>query len=279
MEHVQQEQKQRDSDVHQQSKTTRLVIVRHGQTPWNKEGRIQGQTDIALNDKGFMQAAALAQVLQRLGITENVDAIVSSDLQRARQTADVIAALCPQAQRRIDPDIGEINFGELQGSLFKEREDLMNGVYNAWRSGDFQKSFPGAKGESLAHVMDRGLGAFHRAADLGSTVVVVTHLNFLKWSAVGIELGNAEPSPSSAESMQGSRIKAVSDLAMSAIPNCCVSNLVYDHESNSFRPEVWFQPLSNPLNPDDTCVTCDAPTVPLDREQSLEVPQDKVKAS
>eukprot|EP00746_Dinoflagellata_sp_MGD_P141096 gnl/MRDRNA2_/MRDRNA2_74260_c0_seq1.p1 gnl/MRDRNA2_/MRDRNA2_74260_c0~~gnl/MRDRNA2_/MRDRNA2_74260_c0_seq1.p1 ORF type:complete len:378 (+),score=67.94 gnl/MRDRNA2_/MRDRNA2_74260_c0_seq1:114-1247(+) len=229
-----------------QSKMTRLVIVRHGQTPWNKIGRIQGQTDIELSDTGLLQAETLAQVLQNLGITELADAVVSSDLKRANQTANVIAALCPHAKHHIDPDLGEIDFGDLQGGFFEEQKDIMNDVYDTWKSGDFSKRFPGAHGESLRSVVDRGLRGLSRAADLGPLVIVVSHLNFLKWTSVGIELGAVEPSP---ETIQGPRVQAVINLPMSAIPNCCCSNVMYDHKTKSFIPEVWFEPLSNPITP------------------------------
>lgn len=230
----------------QTKKTTRFVIVRHGQTPWNAEGRIQGSTDIGLNDKGFFQAATLAQVLQNAGITDRVDAVVSSDLIRAKQTAEIIAAVCPNARHHIDDGLGEIDFGDCQGNLFKEEAPTMNGVYNAWRSGDFQKSFPGTRGENLASILGRGQDALHRAADLGSLIIIVSHLNFLKWNAVGIELGAKHGTP---ESLQEPNVKAVLDLEMSAIPNCCLSYVEYDHDSDSFAPESWFEPPSNPLTP------------------------------
>jgi probable phosphoglycerate mutase len=229
-----------------QSSMTRLVIVRHGETPWNKIGRVQGQTDIELSNAGILQAETLAQVLRNLGILEHADAVVSSDLARANQTANVIAALCPHAKRYIDPDLGEINFGELQGKFFEEEKEIMNDVYDTWKSGDFRKAFPGANGESLSSVVDRGIRGLRRAADLGPLVVVVSHLNFLKWTSVGIELGAAEPS---LESIQDPRVQAVINLPMSAIPNCCYSNVMYDHMTDSFSPQVWFEPLSNPITP------------------------------
>lgn len=256
------------------SALTRLVIVRHGETDWNHIGRIQGQTDIELNDIGLSQAHTLAEVLRNRGICQEADAVISSDLRRAKKTADVIKAACPQARQLVDPDIGEIDFGDLQGQFFAKQADRMNAVYNAWRSGDFEKSFPGDTGESFQTVVDRGQRALRRASKLGSTVIVVSHLNFLKWTAVGVELGQEQPLPvqvfgwqlplaelfgwrpplpsvnvNQSQSMQLPRVKAVSELRMGQIPNCCYSNLMYDHQANSFSPDVWFQPLSNELRP------------------------------
>src|SRR5262249_56004480 len=68
---------------------TMLLLVRHGETDWNREGRWQGQSDTPLNDVGREQAARLAAEL------DGVDVVYSSDLARARQTADILAARPP----------------------------------------------------------------------------------------------------------------------------------------------------------------------------------------
>eukprot|EP00747_Dinoflagellata_sp_TGD_P025603 gnl/TRDRNA2_/TRDRNA2_131363_c0_seq1.p1 gnl/TRDRNA2_/TRDRNA2_131363_c0~~gnl/TRDRNA2_/TRDRNA2_131363_c0_seq1.p1 ORF type:complete len:403 (-),score=68.87 gnl/TRDRNA2_/TRDRNA2_131363_c0_seq1:110-1318(-) len=217
-----------------------IIVVRHGQTPWNVEGRVQGQTDIELNEAGWVQAGALAQVLQTQGIADQVDAIVPSDLKRAYQTARMLKTVCPRAQLYIDPDFREINFGNMQGKVFKEEKDLFFNVTDEWKSGNLHKSFPGENGDSWADLMHRGLAAFRRAATLGSTVLVVSHCNFLRWCAAGVELG---PEPA-AESMYEPRIQA---LITDEIPNGCRSTLVYDHETGSLRAEKWFEPLSNPI--------------------------------
>lgn len=271
------------------TRMTRLVIVRHGETDWNHEGRIQGQTDMPLNDVGLAQASTLAQVLHNRGICQRADAIVTSNLKRARQSADVIHNLCPEAPLVEDPDVGEINFGELQGKLFREEADGMNGVYDAWRSGDLERSFPGVdqrgeKGESIQSVIDRGQQALHKAAQLGSLVIVVSHLNFLKWTAVGVEAGRGPQlegvpwsSVNKSEAMQGSNVKAVSELQMAQIPNCCCSNVMYDHETKSFLPEVWFEPLSNPITPGSQGQKDSIAEIAMQRlarSTSLEVPTD-----
>ena len=69
--------------------STTILLIRHGETPWNAERRLQGHIDIPLNDVGLLQAAAVGQALAG----EPLAAILSSDLQRARQTAQAVADL------------------------------------------------------------------------------------------------------------------------------------------------------------------------------------------
>ena len=91
---------------------TRLCLVRHGQTNWNLEGRYQGQSDVPLNESGRDQARALARQLQAYSFT----VIYTSDLQRARETADIIAASLDLLVIS-DSRLREINQGEWEGQL------------------------------------------------------------------------------------------------------------------------------------------------------------------
>jgi len=93
--------------------------IRHGKTEWNALGRIQGQTDIPLNDEGRAQARALAERLHRDG--DVWDAVVSSDLSRARETAAVIAERLGLPLLDGDPRIRERSFGEIEGTTEPER--------------------------------------------------------------------------------------------------------------------------------------------------------------
>jgi probable phosphoglycerate mutase len=88
---------------------TRALLVRHGQSSWNAEGRWQGQADPPLSDLGRLQARHAAQALGAL------DAIVSSDLLRAHETALIISAELGMGSVRADPDLRERNAGEWQG--------------------------------------------------------------------------------------------------------------------------------------------------------------------
>ncbi|MCA0754398.1 histidine phosphatase family protein [Paenibacillus sp. N4] len=96
-----------------------IGLVRHGKTDWNAEGRIQGQTDIPLNKEGIRQAEALAGRLFR---EERVwDAVVSSDLMRARDTAAIIAEKLEIPLLEGDPRLRERYFGEAEGMTEEQR--------------------------------------------------------------------------------------------------------------------------------------------------------------
>jgi len=230
---------------------TQLLIVRHGETVWNAEGRVQGQLDIALNDVGREQARRVAEELRRLGITERVDAVVSSDLVRASETADAIAELCPRAIRLQDPGLREMTFGTLQGKLSTDKEvhACRSQVIAAWKDGsDIHRAFP--EGESAADVVSRGMISLTAAAKMGSCVVVVAHGQLIKWCAIGMEVGEAlESQPECAEAMKGARVQ---DIWKARVPNCCLSVVQYDHGSGRFIPEVWFQDVIGKEAKDDT---------------------------
>jgi broad specificity phosphatase PhoE len=89
---------------------TELLLIRHGETDWNRDGRWQGQLDVPLNAHGLEQAAALAEALS----IEPLDAIFTSDLRRARQTAEVLAA-ATGASVVEDRRLREIHLGRWQG--------------------------------------------------------------------------------------------------------------------------------------------------------------------
>ena len=91
---------------------TRFFLVRHGETEWNRVRRIQGVSDIPLNDTGRAQAAALGDIL----VGHNFDLIVSSPLSRADETARIIAQLLGMPAPITVPDLIERNYGEAEGS-------------------------------------------------------------------------------------------------------------------------------------------------------------------
>jgi len=97
-----------------------IGFVRHGQTDWNVEGRIQGQTDIPLNNEGISQAHALAARLQ--SEDKIWDAVLSSDLIRARHSAEIIAGSLGIPLLDGDSRLRERSFGEAEGLLRSERE-------------------------------------------------------------------------------------------------------------------------------------------------------------
>jgi glucosyl-3-phosphoglycerate phosphatase len=150
---------------------TRTVLVwRHGQTAWNSQRRFQGQLDIPLDDVGREQAARAATLLAGFAPS----AIVSSDLVRARDTAQALSDVTglPVAT---DPRLREIDVGMWQGLTFDEVSERFPVEAAAWRDGGDGRR---GGGESLVEVGARGVAAVDEALlDLASdgTLVVVTH--------------------------------------------------------------------------------------------------------
>src|SRR3954469_18439411 len=95
---------------------TELLLVRHGETDWNAEGKLQGHTDRPLNDYGRRQAEALAERLAE----ERVDAVYARDLARTRETAEIVGARLGLPVV-LDPDLRERNWGTWEGLTPGER--------------------------------------------------------------------------------------------------------------------------------------------------------------
>ena len=153
-----------------QIEPTRIVAIRHGETAWNRETRMQGQLDIALNANGLRQARSLAAALA----DEAFDAIYSSDLLRAHQTAQALAAsyLAP-----IVTDVGlrERGFGVFEGFTFNEIAARWPEQSERWRRRD--PDFAPDGGESLRDFYARSIEATTRlaAAHPGETIALVAH--------------------------------------------------------------------------------------------------------
>lgn len=149
----------------------KLILARHGETPWNAEGRYQGQEDIPLSPVGEAQAAALAQRLR----DEPIARAIASPLLRARRTAEI--ALGSRADMlTTDAGLMEIAHGEWEGLLATEIAARDGERLRAWRDAPDTVQMPG--GESLQQVLDRAWPALQRAcAGLGAddTVLVVAH--------------------------------------------------------------------------------------------------------
>lgn len=149
----------------------KLILARHGETPWNAEGRYQGQSDIPLSPVGEGQARALGERLREVPITR----AVASPLGRARQTAE-FALGERRAMLSTDPGLMEIAHGTWEGLLASEIDARDPDRLQAWRVTPHEVLMP--QGESLQHVFDRAWPALERAADgLGDddTLLVVAH--------------------------------------------------------------------------------------------------------
>jgi glucosyl-3-phosphoglycerate phosphatase len=127
----------------------RLVLLRHGQTDYNAAGRMQGHLDSMLTDAGVEQAAAVAPEIARLA----PDRLISSDLRRAVDTADAVAAVCGRPVK-LDARLRETHLGEWQGRTVEEIEAEYPGAIATWRS-DPAWAPPG--GESRIEVVRRSL--------------------------------------------------------------------------------------------------------------------------
>ena len=149
----------------------KLILARHGETPWNAEGRYQGQSDIPLSPVGEGQARALGERLRDVPITR----AVASPLGRARQTAE-FALGERRAILSTDPGLMEIAHGTWEGLLASEIDARDPDRLQAWRVTPHEVLMP--QGESLQHVFDRAWPALERAAEgLGAddTLLVVAH--------------------------------------------------------------------------------------------------------
>jgi broad specificity phosphatase PhoE len=131
-----------------------IVLVRHGATDWNLQGRCQGSTDRELSEAGIRQAEQISALLSE----EQFDAVYSSNLRRARQTAELISR--PHALPvRIDDDLRELDHGELEGLTFNEIKSRYGEFLNRWRTEPADIRVPG--GECLTDVSERAWNGLH----------------------------------------------------------------------------------------------------------------------
>jgi glucosyl-3-phosphoglycerate phosphatase len=148
---------------------TRILLVRHGETDWNAEGRWQGHSDRSLDDAGRAQAQLLAAHLAHVGI----DLLYSSDLARARETAAAVEA-ATGLEARIDPDLREVDVGGLTGCSRVEVEARDPAWFRTWLEGAVA-GYP--DGETYLDVHRRSVRAFERVLReaAGGTAAVVCH--------------------------------------------------------------------------------------------------------
>ena len=142
---------------------SQLLLVRHGESTWNAERRLQGQADPALSPLGREQAQALAPLIARLAPQRTI----ASDLARARETAELLG----HRDARLDPRWRELHMGEWQGRLADEVEAADDEAYAAWRAGRI--GAPG--GETFLEFGTRVHAAAEEALAGGERLLVVTH--------------------------------------------------------------------------------------------------------
>ena len=162
---------------------TRLLLLRHGQSAWNAEGRWQGWADPPLSPLGEAQATAAGHHLSGLGL----ERVATSDLQRARRTGELIAAELGIGEVEVEAGLRERNVGDWSGLTTAEIEARWPGQIDAWRQGRLPSP---PNGE--ADMVPRVLAALEGLAATGGTWLVVTHGGVIH--AVDRHLG-AEPAP------------------------------------------------------------------------------------
>lgn len=147
-----------------------VYLVRHGETQWNAERRIQGQSDSPLTAKGEQQAMQVATRAKALGITH----VISSDLGRTRRTAEIIAQACG-CDILLDPRLRELNMGVLEtrniDSLTAEEENWRRQLVNGTKDGRIPQ------GESMLELSERMHSALASCLELpqGSRPLLVSH--------------------------------------------------------------------------------------------------------
>jgi broad specificity phosphatase PhoE len=149
----------------------RIFLLRHGATDWNLARRCQGTTDLELNEAGLRQAAAAAHELSG----EKIDAVYSSQLRRALQTADAVGRF-HRLTVIVEESLRELDHGEIEGLTFSEIQATRPDFLREWRDRPAEADIPG--GERLAEVGKRAWGGLCRIVGRHGpeeTLVVVSH--------------------------------------------------------------------------------------------------------
>jgi len=191
-----------------------VYLVRHGETVWNAERRIQGQSDSPLTEKGEQQAHQVGERVKKLGITH----VISSDLGRTRRTAEIIADACGCVVT-LDPRLRELNMGVLE----KRPLDELTAEEDQWRA----KLVNGAEGgripegESMTEMAERMHQALNACLELpaGSRPLIVSH-----GMALGVLVSTILGLPAHAER----RLR---------LRNCSISRV--DHQQSAWLAEGW----------------------------------------
>ncbi|NEP15651.1 MAG: histidine phosphatase family protein, partial [Leptolyngbya sp. SIO4C1] len=156
-------------------KGPRLLLVRHGETEWNREKRFQGQIDVPLNDNGRTQAAQAAEFLR----STPIHAAASSSMLRPKETAEKILMYHPEVSLGLSEALWEISHGLWEGKFEHEIEADYPGMLAQWQSAPETVQMP--EGENLQQVWERAIAAWQQLVeryshrDTPQTVLVVAH--------------------------------------------------------------------------------------------------------
>lgn len=161
--------------------TTRILLIRHGETDWNKLGKFQGCKDIDLSEEGIIQAKYIAK-----RINDSFDYLYSSPLKRAVQTAKIIGS-----NKNVNPtiisEIAEINFGEWEGLTVKEISNNFPQEFKIWRCDKLEGPLCGGD-LSIKNASIRAKNAILNVAvkHKDKTILIVAHGGIIKAGLIGI---------------------------------------------------------------------------------------------
>ena len=166
----------------------KVILIRHGETDWNTKQIFRGRVDVPLNDVGLTQAKAVGASLKNI----QIDAIYSSPLGRARETAKVLAE-SRSLEVELEEGFIDIDFGKWQGIAHEKIKEEYESLYERWLKNPQMVTFPG--GESLRDVSTRSMRALEKVIKKhsGKTIAIVSHrvLNkVLLCGVLGLELSH-----------------------------------------------------------------------------------------
>jgi len=195
---------------------TRFCLVRHGETDWNAERRLQGHTDIGLNARGLAQAEQMARAIKRLNLA--FDVLYTSDLQRAAKTAKAIEQLFATSAIS-NSELRERHLGALQGLTTDEAPQLEPDLWKSHLSRNINEQLRG--GESIQQFADRINTALEKIHNqhFGKTILLVSH-----GGALDMMYRIASKQPLDAE-------KAV------AVPNASLNWI--SHDGDTWKVDSW----------------------------------------
>ncbi len=153
-------------------KNPRIILVRHGETDWNREGRFQGQIDIPLNDNGKAQAKAARTALKEVLIHK----AYSSSMTRPLETAQIILSEHPGININLEKELIEINHGQWEGKLEAEVKSNWGELLDLWKESPEKVQMP--NGESVQDVWDRAVKCWERISkslSSNETALIVAH--------------------------------------------------------------------------------------------------------
>jgi alpha-ribazole phosphatase/probable phosphoglycerate mutase len=149
-----------------EEKTTELILIRHGETDYNRENRFLGHTDIGINETGREQAERLKEILSE----EDIGEVYCSDLKRCRETAEIIDF---GKEIEFSENLREMNFGEWEGKKWKEVLAAGKDEFASWREDWINRPVPG--GESFRDMSGNVISEIERIKNGSGKIAVVTH--------------------------------------------------------------------------------------------------------